>query len=829
MTYRKHQFLWLGILFLFLLISILHGSRQPTTTTPIHAMETELKFFRGTEGVKGSEITTGRVRVLCFEDAVSDVIVADLVLDLPTRRHLPANCKFVAAMREWHPQESGKPNHGPAFWIYSTSWNPRTWESGTSKLADVTKPIIIRDEWTLTLFNVVASLAWEPANDSAVTTVADIREGIEKASQALYDATDGHMAFGPVKIYTNGQNWEGADLRFLAANDKKPSVYVGGIVPDVTAVPAVEPDGTTYYSPAGMYYGRLWDGHDAHNPTKGQWKQSYAYRTILHEWAHYALFLYDEYQDTDTGKSYCLCDDLKNPDGCIPDIDDPGHTYGEDIEASVMAYPYNASEFWHGNAHSGYATDNCENTWQYAMYPYSDWKYLADQWQGIQNIEFEDRTGAIVTDIHPFTYDMTFAFGSDLLSPGLVEHLFGRDPGHTVYLPIVLRDGDSPPDTFFEPTVELRIEDAPFDVGTPLASQIYLLEGGISNPTRILYQGKTTDIPSAPTVGTATILGAKPDDGIVAFTDQYASPADDPPVAPTAQYIYPPTVLRESDLRGGITLNGVKQSWQYILETDFESEAGLVKKLNVRLRSINHSLTHPEIQICAMDAKIGCAPAPEWQQTMRPKTISGKVWWVAEFTHLPGERQLPRHLILRIQTDKGEIIRWVQASGGVGPGHVDADAPLLDDIITVNTSNDVVIPQNQNCNNYVSFMPAANSEAVTASNSLGIITTLNFVGTPLDITILIPLNANTCPTVTPGLDTSLPGVYLTFSYGQDQIDQLIADGRIIDENSLHIYHYFQASGFWDAPQEMFQDTDLNWISAFIQEDGIYAIGWEAPP
>ncbi len=199
------------------------------------------------------------------------------------------------------------------------------------------------------------------------------------------------------------------------------------------------------------------------------------------------------------------------------------------------------------------------------------------QWQGIQNIEITVGTGAKVADIHPFTYDMTLDSGPDELSLDPVDHLFGREPGHPVYLPIVLRDGDSPPDTFFEPDVELRIEGAAFDDTSTLPSQIYLLEGGISNPTRTLYQGKVTNIPSAPIVGTATILGAKPGDGIIAFTDQYVPTADDPPVAPNAQYIYTHTILGESDLRDGITLVVVKQLWQYKLEMDFEPEAGLVK------------------------------------------------------------------------------------------------------------------------------------------------------------------------------------------------------------------------------------------------------------
>ncbi len=71
-----------------------------------------------------------------------------------------------------------------------------------------------------------------------------------------------------------------------------------------------------------------------------------------------------------------------------------------------------------------------------------------------------------------------------------------------------------------------------------------------------------------------------------------------------------------------------------------------------------------------MDAEIGCSP-DGWRQTMLSDSdlIPGEVWWLAEFAPLPGEIQLPRHLILRIQTDEGEIIRWVQARGGPKSGY----------------------------------------------------------------------------------------------------------------------------------------------------------------
>src|SRR5690606_11192092 len=105
----------------------------------------------------------------------------------------PAGCTHVAALRLWHTQLSGKPGHGPAYWVYTTSWQP-----GASDLVPLTTggttTVTIPDKNTLVLFNVVVGLAWQPPRASAY--VDNLLKGLgenstihnrESASSYLYD------------------------------------------------------------------------------------------------------------------------------------------------------------------------------------------------------------------------------------------------------------------------------------------------------------------------------------------------------------------------------------------------------------------------------------------------------------------------------------------------------------------------------------------------------------------------------------------------------------------------------------------------------------------
>ncbi|MFQ5435493.1 MAG: hypothetical protein ACE5FD_11510, partial [Anaerolineae bacterium] len=283
------------------------------------------------ENESGNELAGERIRLLCYRTNGIGSLIADLVVTTDAEgrstTQLSSACNYVAAMRVLHEQPSGKPEHGPAYRVYQTSWQP-----GTTELVDVTGggdiTVEINSANQLVLFNVVASIAW--AADS--TYISQLQQGLREASAYLYDVTDGQMAFGPVNIYTNGRYWENADFRIMPANDYRPTANVGGMVSDTIAVFTSGRLSQTLYASTAMYLGRYWDGNDASDELSGNWAEADAYRTLIHEWGHYALFLYDEYQDVDGIFTFCVCDMLPLA-GC------------GDHDASVMAYHYETSEF----------------------------------------------------------------------------------------------------------------------------------------------------------------------------------------------------------------------------------------------------------------------------------------------------------------------------------------------------------------------------------------------------------------------------------------------------------------------------------------------------
>jgi hypothetical protein len=115
-----------------------------------------------------------------------------------------------------------------------------------------------------------------------------------------------------------------------------------------------------------------------------------------------------------------------------------------------------------------------------------------------------------------------------------------------------------------------------------------------------------------------------------------------------------------------------------------------------------------------------------------------------------------------------------------------------------------------------------------SNSSADVFVTANIAG-PLDLDILLPQTDGSC--LSRGLgDHSLPTtVTLTLFY-----DQAVLDALGVDEDDLAIMQYEppqgQGAGSWTKLDTIDQDTDLNWISAAILRDGIFAIvAWQPTP
>lgn len=727
----------------------------------------------------GNPLVDTELRLLCYTTP-ADTPFADFtaVTNNTGGITLPEGCTYVAAMWEQAEVPSGHPGHGPAYWVYQTSWSP------TSPVPVFSGGIVqLRETNPLVLFNVVASLGWQEPPEGSHKN--ELLAGLYEASAYLFDVTEGRAAFGPVTIYENGRNWDSADIRMLPANDYRPAAFVGGIVSET-----IEYAGSTTlrYKPANIFLGRQWDGLVAH---KGPWDKAEGYTTIIHEWAHHALFLYDEYIQTTGIETYCVCETL--PSGCS--------------DASIMSYHYNTSELWQKDTH-GLPT-NCTSTQQYDVYGISDWQMLP-LWHNIQGLTFASPTFV------PFREPLPPLTSGP--APGVVGHLFGRSPGATVYLPTIVNPTGPAPIATHHAAVSVFLNN-PDALASTLAHEVYLLEenDGIF-PDRILHQGQLLGDPDLLTgrLGDIQFLGVGDNDRMFIQANQYVTDT-----VVYGRYTYPhPDQPTDQVPDDGVEVELLANNWQVSINFDQELSDGRFTKLIANITSPGHSLDANAIaRLCVPDADIGCHT--DWDTPLtRSRTAGGDPVWQATFSPLTGTDQLPSYGIVQISDPfLGDVVTWYQGLGGVGPAHIDVDAPLRDWQVMVDSDMDTGAPQD--CN-HVLVTPARDVTAQTTT--LGVdgqmVPIAGLVTPPLDINILLPVNG-VCSSDSE-FDNGLPiDVYITIFYNQDVIDRLG-----ISETNLRLLKFTRDNNYWSEVFNNGQNMTMNWMSSLgINQDGIYAIGY----
>jgi hypothetical protein len=127
---------------------------------------------------------------------------------------------------------------------------------------------------SLYLFNVIVALEWQP--DEAYMQV--LESAFTRASDLLFDITDGWMAFGQV-VFGGPELMECADIQIMASSRLLSRAWVAALHEDHKYMP--------------IRVGRgLWNDN-----RRGviPWEEPEGYRTLIHEWGHYALCLTDEY------------------------------------------------------------------------------------------------------------------------------------------------------------------------------------------------------------------------------------------------------------------------------------------------------------------------------------------------------------------------------------------------------------------------------------------------------------------------------------------------------------------------------------------------------
>lgn len=193
------------------------------------------------------------------------VVQLTLASDAPEAKKVP---RQRAAIPAGLPDSVEQPDpFGPAidwaFRRYDVSLN-------TSAEGQVFQP-------SLYLFNLIVALEWRPDEEY----MQMLRSTFTRASDLLFDVTDGWMAFGQV-VFGGPELMDCADIQIMASNRLFPRSWVAGLHIDHKYMPIRAGRG-------------LWNDN-----RRGviAWEEPEGYRTLIHEWCHYALCLTDEYLES---------------------------------------------------------------------------------------------------------------------------------------------------------------------------------------------------------------------------------------------------------------------------------------------------------------------------------------------------------------------------------------------------------------------------------------------------------------------------------------------------------------------------------------------------
>ena len=283
-------------------------------------------------------------------------ITGSLVIpDLATNDELVARKKIFekSTAKNNHSQDSDK---NWAYRVYITSLEiPPEKEPSPLKVTDPAQDqtLVVRENNTLIGYNIVASVEW----DAQAAYLAELAAGFKQASAVLYDATNGQALFERVEINEDNLKMADADFRVEASNQVTPETF-GQIL---------ESSGTIWKS--YIHFGRYWSGETSEN---GDWSHPDAYRTMIHEFGHYAYNLYDSY-------FYILRPKPIRINGsCTDPLVKEDLVTQAATNATLMYFQYNATEFAMQGVNRSWS-ELCKTTQQWFRNSVSDWETIKTQ------------------------------------------------------------------------------------------------------------------------------------------------------------------------------------------------------------------------------------------------------------------------------------------------------------------------------------------------------------------------------------------------------------------------------------------------------------------
>lgn len=206
---------------------------------------------------------------------------------------------------------------------------------------------IVLDHTTI-MYNLVVSVEW----DASQVYLDNLINAFRYSSNYLYDVSDGQIFINKTAIFDNKQFWDNCDIKIYTNNTQGPQANVSGI------------NDNGY-----IFFPLKWFGNEdaTRNGSFLEYPlnlvSSENYRTIIHEFGHFALKFYDEY--------------INNKDDHVH----PSYNFG------FMDYQYDNDEPYASEMSSilRYLDDNLKNTYQFEERKKPCWEYFESNYESIIN------------------------------------------------------------------------------------------------------------------------------------------------------------------------------------------------------------------------------------------------------------------------------------------------------------------------------------------------------------------------------------------------------------------------------------------------------------
>jgi subtilisin-like proprotein convertase family protein len=149
------------------------------------------------------------------------------------------------------------------------------------------QPLVVRLSQPLMLLDLEISLEWDARRDAQF--LAQLERELRRASDLLFDWSDGQVALGALTVRHDRARWDDAHIRIYASNRVRPNAVKGGIVGTERADPSTAV--VDRYLPGQIRIGSVWNRFgEATSALSDDWARAFA-----HEIGHFALFLDDNY------------------------------------------------------------------------------------------------------------------------------------------------------------------------------------------------------------------------------------------------------------------------------------------------------------------------------------------------------------------------------------------------------------------------------------------------------------------------------------------------------------------------------------------------------